>query len=1171
MAIGCAPPLFARFLSLEKAPIFVQLILPQQAHRVAQFKAQVASLQHAFSEHTGYMAFTVGFHFFQCLLFVNRSYDNGVSSSYFAVEFLGIVILSVSIFVSWAHAAIGGIDDFLEFSFRTLLLDVFVMSSVFCICLAPPDSGKTWFSFNLLASIRALKHWRKFRLFANFNTYNRKWTVLHNVILASAWCFFASTVIMVLESLGAPTDLDWTRRGPTDALFEDQYVNGFKKQRWTFVATVYFLFSTASTVGYGDYFPVSTLGQWLTMILIAGGIGSFSMTVHQLVQVYRRNPLGSGEYIPKKKARHVVVAGPLSGQGFKDFLEEIFHPDREAYAVDLNLVVLAPEIRLLQIYQRIISRRAYIRLRDKVWIIGGSAMNAHDRIRTRMHSAETVLVMPDLFASDMRIDDSETVIRTLAVRDAIPFTRVMCVLHQAENRPLLVAAGVSSTDIVCIDEFKMSLLGKACEIPAGIPALICNLCKAMGDIENPEAARWQQEYDRGLGHELYEAPLSDAYCGGTFSDAVVDILHRSTTHDVYLIGLVAYIEGERVVYMHPGHKFNLRADVEFMGVFLAPSLESIKQQSGINRKTLMVHRESTRFIGQASEDPESSIKRPSELRAAATEEVDVRQPETSGSSHVFSPSAKQSIMKETLKSTMQGSTLRSSKRESQDLSMLNSTMQNTTMNATMKSKSSTRHVLGAEVAKFRDLKDPDGQMEVMSDAYMRGIGQIGRNLLTRGVRLDTVVRITNEFQALQKMKGPSIGKVSKDDRQQSGQPMPAALEAMMGDDGTMPDTLDVSKLYEDKAALWDSPQMKHLKWLHGIHKKALQTLAPNKRLRDEGGHVLICILGPHVEPGNPLPPSMNLYFGLEHFVRPLRSSKIVNPKIVVLAPAKPKDWNAVVEFGEVYLVEGSPLNLFDLDRAGFRKANSIVITRGMNIAPAADVHTADAEAIFATRLIEANLPKTSLCQVILELVFDQNYIFVPLGRLALTAPIVPKDITKSADEQQTDALAPGSKGTPAGGILGMMTVRANSRSGRPTLKDTAIQMESSEYYRQARFASGQLFTPSIVTSFAASALCNPSLTSLIRSLLSANMLMVPVPNDWETRTYGDLFVWCLREKNILALGLWRAGKSSASGQQERKESGDSGPVKHNYIFVAPSAVETRVLRSDRLLCLVPSL
>merc|ERR1719335_1461794 len=130
----------------------------------------------------------------------------------------------------------------------------------------------------------------------------------------------------------------------------------------------------------------------------------------------------------------------------------------------------------------------------------------------------------------------------------------------------------------------------------------------------------------------------------------------------------------------------------------------------------------------------------------------------------------------------------------------------------------------------------------------------------------------------------------------------------------------------------------------------------------------------------------------------------------------------------------------------------------------------------------------------------------------------------------------------------------------PAFKESAVQMESSEYYRQARFASGQLFTPSIVTSFAASALCNPSLTLLIRALLTANMLLVPVPTEWETRTYGDLYVWCLQQKNILALGLWRAGKSSASGQQERKESGDTGPVKHNYLYVAPVAHETRVVR-----------
>lgn len=297
----------------------------------------------------------------------------------------------------------------------------------------------------------------------------------------------------------------------------------------------------------------------------------------------------------------------------------------------------------------------------------------------------------------------------------------------------------------------------------------------------------------------------------------------------------------------------------------------------------------------------------------------------------------------------------------------------------------------------------------------------------------------------------------------------------------------------------------------------------------------------------------------------------MNPKIVVLAPAKPKDWYAVVEYGDVYLVEGSPLNFFDLDRAGFRHATSIVIARGSNNSKGQELHTADAEAIFATRLIEQNLPRTSLAQVILELVFDQNYVFVPLGRLALTAPVTQREPMKSQDYSRTNQFSSETRGGPAGGIFGMLRTQTQAKPGEVKKKDTLMQLESSEYYRQARFASGQLFTPSIVTSLAASALCNPSLTLLIRALIGAHMILVPVPKDWETRTYSDLFVWCLQEKNILALGLWRAGKSSAGGNQERKESGDSGPVKHNYLYVAPAANETRVLRSDRILCLVPSM
>ena len=93
---------------------------------------------------------------------------------------------------------------------------------------------------------------------------------------------------------------------------------------------------------------------------------------------------------------------------------------------------------------------------------------------------------------------------------------------------------------------------------------------------------------------------------------------------------------------------------------------------------------------------------------------------------------------------------------------------------------------------------------------------------------------------------------------------------------------------------------------------------------------------------------------------------------------QPKDWYTIAESADVFFVAGTPLSLFDLERAAFKSASAIFLSQASVPGVQIDPSIVDAEGIFASRLIESELPPESETQVISELVFDSNYVFNPV-------------------------------------------------------------------------------------------------------------------------------------------------------------------------------------------------
>jgi len=448
--------------------------------------------------------------------------------------------------------------------------------------------------------------------------------------------------------------------------------------------------------------------------------------------------------------------------------------------------------------------------------------------------------------------------------------------------------------------------------------------------------------------------------------------------------------------------------------------------------------------------------------------------------------------------------------------------------------------------------------------YKAALTDIGRRLLTGGLNLGLVAEVTTVLGTDDKKS--KVGSAA--DRRSKSAPSPAVRASTTEQSqpgGFSPPTRDVlTSKAQHKLEVLDGIQS-HLE------RCANTSPEPPPQLLQAGGHLLLCVVADTAcaGRGSACFGDLGPRLGIGHFLRPLRDHRVKEHEsavsVVVLADALPRDWYTVAKQSGVFFVPGTPLSIDDLERAGFRKARAIAIVRGHGGGSVGPARVADARAILATTLIEAHRGENGA--VITDLSYDTSCTFLPVDQVG---------------QKMVSALVGGPSRRPAGGaaptsLNGLFSsgVSAPTRAvtqwvssdlGQRPYDEDYEQLEAFDYTQHPRFISGQVFVASVVmTSLLANTLHNPSLVEFFEALVQAPFLLLPMPGVWDRRSYADVSLWLLNEKNLIALGLYRSSHASLF----EKASEEAMPAQH-YMFSAPPAYDTVVYRTDRLLCLAPT-
>jgi hypothetical protein len=227
------------------------------------------------------------------------------------------------------------------------------------------------------------------------------------------------------------------------------------------IQLTYWVFTTISTVGYGDYSPQTVLSRLFVVVAIVVGVCFFTDQINHVVQTYADESSGRGRYKPTRRgARHVVLIGGGVRQYssvMQSLMYELYSIHEERWP---DLVVMASSeepralISAISLFPQDIRRR--------IKYLKGDPTDPSDMHRVRMATAELVIVIPSLLASDLNAEDEANILRALSVKNMFPNSNVRLMLLRAGNRHNAIQVGFPPSRCFSVNEQKSGLFAFAC-------------------------------------------------------------------------------------------------------------------------------------------------------------------------------------------------------------------------------------------------------------------------------------------------------------------------------------------------------------------------------------------------------------------------------------------------------------------------------------------------------------------------------------------------------------------------------------------------------------------------------------------------------------------------------------------------------------------------------------
>lgn len=368
-------------------------------------------------------------------------------------------------------------------------------------------------------------------------------------IVISVW-LTAAGIIHLLENSGDPLD----------------FANARKLTYWE---CVYYLIVTMSTVGYGDVYCQTTLGQVFIVLFILVGLAVFAGCIPEIIDLIGSRPKYGGTFKSERGRRHIVVCGHITYESVSHFLKDFLHEDRED--VDVEVVFLhrkPPDLELEGLIKRHFTTVEFFQ---------GSVMNPIDLQRVKVHEADACLVLANRYCQDPDAEDAANIMRVISIKNYSDDIRVIIQLMQYHNKAYLLNIPSwnwkRGDDVICVSELKLGFIAQSCLAP-GFSTMMANLFAMRSYKTSPDMPAWQNDYLCGTGMEMYTESLSASFTGMTFPQAA-ELCFVKLKLLLLAIEVAVDDGSDSKIAINPKKKIKITLNTQ--GFFIAQSADEVKR------------------------------------------------------------------------------------------------------------------------------------------------------------------------------------------------------------------------------------------------------------------------------------------------------------------------------------------------------------------------------------------------------------------------------------------------------------------------------------------------------------------------------------------------------------------------------------------------------------------
>lgn len=423
------------------------------------------------------------------------------------------------------------------------------------------------FTYMLVNGCRVFRFYRitngiNYLGFASENNVKKQIIMIVNTILNMI--FIISGLMQIVER----TEIDNLIKIQTDQLSILQL-----QLRKHFHHYLYYTVVSISTVGFGDISPYTFLGKIIFIILVFMILIVIQHQINDLISlVSAQSDYARNSYSAKNDLPHILLVGNISTESLKSFCQEFFHPDHGSQY--RHAVILNPRVppRDLEIFLHDPEIENY------VFYLEGDPLNEKDLLRADVHKAKACVIFNDKNSKDPYSGDHQSLFLGIFIKkfvynhnrdqskNNISFTELVNYSNTSFhiclqlNKPESISHFYNSfqpvykkvmkpDQLIVIESLKMNLLSKSCITP-GIMALVTNLVMTAGDVDETNEEDWMKEYSDGRGHEIYRIQLKEYYYQFTFMEIVENIYNQG---QVIAFALEIEVGGVSIIKLNPSN------------------------------------------------------------------------------------------------------------------------------------------------------------------------------------------------------------------------------------------------------------------------------------------------------------------------------------------------------------------------------------------------------------------------------------------------------------------------------------------------------------------------------------------------------------------------------------------------------------------------------------------